>query len=85
LQEAFTPMTLRDGTVSNYGFGWSIVNADEKHKRFVWHNGDNPGYKTHIIRFIEDHKTIIVLSNNNASRLPYFVYDLQTLILKNTH
>ena len=24
LQEAFTPMKLNDGSLSNYGFGWSL-------------------------------------------------------------
>ncbi|TNF42905.1 MAG: serine hydrolase, partial [Cytophagales bacterium] len=28
------------------------------------HTGDNPGYQTIIVRFIEENKTIIVLNNN---------------------
>jgi hypothetical protein len=30
----------------------------------VMHTGDNPGYKTIIVRFIEENKTIILLNNN---------------------
>jgi CubicO group peptidase (beta-lactamase class C family) len=60
LQEAFTPMKLADGTMSNYGFGWMIHPG----KKLVWHNGDNPGYKTQIMRFLTDKRTLIVLTNN---------------------
>jgi len=66
LQEAFTPMKLNDGTISNYGFGWELRN-DPSFGKIVQHNGDNPGYKTQIIRYIDKKKTIILL-NNNASK-----------------
>lgn len=66
LQEAFTPMKLNDGSFSNYGFGW-VLRTDPKFGKIVWHNGDNPGYKTQIIRYIDKKKTMIIL-NNNAHR-----------------
>jgi len=66
LQEAFTPMKLNDGTISNYGFGWEIKN-DPSFGKIVQHDGDNPGYKTQIIRYIDKKKTMILL-NNNASK-----------------
>ncbi len=66
LQNAFTPMKLNDGTISNYGFGWELRN-DPSFGKVVQHNGDNPGYKTQIIRYIDKKKTIILL-NNNAHR-----------------
>jgi CubicO group peptidase (beta-lactamase class C family) len=66
LQEAFTPMILNDGSLSYYGFGWSI-RTDSSFGKVVSHTGDNPGFKTQIIRYIEKKKTFIVL-NNNAHR-----------------
>jgi len=66
LQEAFTPMKLNNGSLSNYGFGWELRN-DPSFGKIVQHNGDNPGYKTQIIRYIDKKKTIILL-NNNASK-----------------
>jgi len=66
LQDAFTPMKLNDGTISNYGFGWELRN-DPSFGKIVQHNGDNPGYKTQIIRYIDKKKTLIIL-NNNAHR-----------------
>jgi CubicO group peptidase (beta-lactamase class C family) len=66
LQEAFTPMKLNNGSLSNYGFGWELRN-DPSFGKIVQHNGDNPGYKTQIIRYIDKKKTMIIL-NNNAHR-----------------
>lgn len=63
LEEAFTPMKLNDGKISNYGFGWTII-PNGLSGKIVWHNGDNPGYKTMIMRVLEKRKTLIVLCNN---------------------
>ena len=63
LQEAFTPMKLNDGSFSNYGFGW-VLQTDSVLGKIVWHNGDNPGYKTQIVRYIDKRKTVILLNNN---------------------
>lgn len=63
LAEAFQPMKLNDGTFSNYGFGWMLQN-DSLRGRIVMHTGDNPGYKTQIIRYLDQRKTIIGLNNN---------------------
>ncbi|MDF2156719.1 serine hydrolase domain-containing protein [Algoriphagus sp. CAU 1675] len=63
LQEAFTPFKLNDGTRSYYGFGWEIE-PKSPFGKMVMHTGSNPGYKTIIVRFIEENKTIIILNNN---------------------
>lgn len=60
LHEAFTPAGLNDGSFSNYGFGWEL----KEEGNTVFHTGDNPGYKTKIVRFIDSRKTIIFLCNN---------------------
>ncbi|MDI1325135.1 MAG: serine hydrolase [Algoriphagus sp.] len=63
LEEAFTPQKLNDGTRSYYGFGWELE-PKSPFGRMVNHTGDNPGYKTIIVRYIEENKTIIILNNN---------------------
>jgi CubicO group peptidase (beta-lactamase class C family) len=63
LQDAFTPMKLNNDSLSYYGFGWSL-RTDSIFGKIVSHTGDNPGYKTQIIRYIDKKKTIIVLNNN---------------------
>ncbi|MCB0491226.1 MAG: beta-lactamase family protein [Cyclobacteriaceae bacterium] len=67
LKEAFSPTTLNDGSKSNYGFGWDIVPSSGAGK-VVWHNGDNPGYKTIIVRYLDARKTLIILNNNYHSQ-----------------
>lgn len=63
LDEAFSPMILNDGSKSFYGFGWEIK-PDSPYGKMVMHTGDNPGYQTIIMRFIDSKKTIIILNNN---------------------
>lgn len=63
LAEAFSPMELNDGEFSDYGFGWDIA-EDEDAGKIVSHDGDNPGYRTKIIRLIDQQKTLILLNNN---------------------
>jgi CubicO group peptidase (beta-lactamase class C family) len=61
LAEAFTPMRLNNGGISNYGFGWELRLGEN----IVWHNGDNPGYKTIIIRFLKSNITLQLSSKFN--------------------
>ena len=63
LQEAFQPMKLSNDSLSDYGFGWMLRNNSEDGK-IVFHTGDNPGYATRVVRYIDKKKTIILLSNN---------------------
>jgi len=63
LAAAFQPMILNNADSSMYGFAWEIINDNVKGK-VVLHTGDNPGYKTIIVRYLEQNKTIIILSNN---------------------
>jgi len=79
LQEAFTPMKLNNGTISNYGFGWEIKN-DPSFGKIVQHDGDNPGYKTQIIRYIDKKKTIILLNNNSYLNFNTLLKELEALI-----
>lgn len=81
LEEAFSPTKLNDETRSYYGFGWE-VEPKSPFGKMVMHTGDNPGYKTIIIRFIEEDKTIIVLNNNYHPDMIRLV-EAATLSLKN--
>jgi CubicO group peptidase (beta-lactamase class C family) len=63
LELAFSPQILNDGSLSNYGFGWDL-SEDPNFGKIVSHTGDNPGYKTLIMRFVDQNKTLILLNNN---------------------
>ena len=77
LAEAFNPMKLSTGKISNYGFGWEL----RPQENIVWHNGDNPGYKTIIIRFLENRATLIILCNNATDEFENITADLKKIIL----
>src|SRR4026208_122954 len=79
LDDAFSPMKLNDGSLSNYGFGWSL-RTDSVLGKVVSHNGDNPGYKTQIIRYIDKKKTIIVLNNNAHQNFSSIVKQLEAAL-----
>jgi CubicO group peptidase (beta-lactamase class C family) len=81
LSEAFTPMKLNDGKLSQYGFGWDL-HSDSVLGKIVQHTGDNPGYKTQIIRYIDKQKTIILLNNNAHSSFTSIIRQLEA-VLKN--
>ena len=78
LKEAFTPMMLTDGNISKYGFGWELP-SDKTLGTVVMHTGDNPGYSTRIVRYIDQHKTIILLSNNNFPDFGKLVKEIEKL------
>lgn len=63
MKEAFGPQTLNDGQISQYGFGWEIE-PKSPFGFMVSHTGDNPGYKTIIVRYLEKNRTVILLTNN---------------------
>ena len=63
LRDAYIPMILKDSGISNYGFGWNLI-LNAPNGKIVWHDGDNPGYKTLIVRFIDQKRTLIILCNN---------------------
>ena len=65
LDQAFAPTVLNDGSSSEYGFGWNV--SERLGRRAVHHGGSWVGFRTAIIRFVDDSTTVIVLSNARAS------------------
>lgn len=60
--EVYTPGKLKNDSLTQYGFGW-MLRTNPKFGKVAWHDGDNPGYRTIIVRFIDADKTIILLTN----------------------
>lgn len=79
LAEAFQAMRLNNGQFSQYGFGWDLE-TDSTLGKIVAHNGDNPGYKTMIVRCIDTQQTIIVLCNNAHPQFNNIIAQLQRLL-----
>jgi len=63
LDEAFTPYHVAQYPGSSYGYGWFIAKSPVPEHRLIWHDGRIDGFRTYIGRYIDDHVTIIFLSN----------------------
>jgi CubicO group peptidase (beta-lactamase class C family) len=63
LEQAFASARLNNDSLSTYGFGWNISQHPVLGK-VVSHTGDNPGYSTVIVRYIDVNKTVAMLCNN---------------------
>jgi len=61
LAEAFTPAKLNNGSMTSYGFGWTIETVNGL--RVLSHGGGWAGFRTHILRIPAERFTVIVLSN----------------------
>jgi len=64
LEQMWTPMTCPDGKKHDYGFGWSIEDANGH--RLIEHGGAWQGFSTHIARYVGDGLTVVVLTNLDA-------------------
>ncbi|MCP1534745.1 beta-lactamase family protein [Bacillus velezensis] len=64
--QAFTPGYWNEEEQFGYGFGWMIQNSPQKGK-VISHDGGWPGYSTLMIRYIDQNKTLIYLSNMEQS------------------
>ena len=76
--QALTPATLRDGTRTQYGFGWRLFEvAGQKVER---HAGAWQGFKTEIARFLGSDLTVIVLCNLAQAEPARFTDALAALV-----
>ena len=67
LDETLRPARLNNGTESRYGFGWFL-------KRDLWrrrweHPGSWRGFQAFILRYPDDHLTVILLANRSDVEL----------------
>lgn len=61
---AFTPVTDTDDATVRYGMGWRITQEPIGGKT-LWHSGETVGFRNVIIRYPEQHFTIVLLTNRN--------------------
>jgi CubicO group peptidase (beta-lactamase class C family) len=65
LAEAFRPGAVSHGT-STYGFGWNVAEGPDG--KVVWHTGNTAGFRAYIQRRLDQHRTIIILTNTGPSK-----------------
>ncbi|MDB5209653.1 MAG: serine hydrolase [Sediminibacterium sp.] len=81
LEEAFQPMHLLNGKMANYGFGWLLI-PNSRVGKIVWHNGDNPGFQTAIVRYIDQKNTLIILCNSASDKSLDTIKEIERIIIK---
>ncbi|MFM7195075.1 MAG: serine hydrolase domain-containing protein [Bacteroidota bacterium] len=67
IDAAYRPARLLSDSLTAYGFGWELHQVNGR--RMVGHSGNNPGYRTLLLRDIEQNRTVILLSNNSFEKL----------------
>lgn len=62
---AFQPLKIRKRWEYPYGYGFRLKTVDSK--RVVYHTGLWEGFRTNLMRYVEDKNTIIVLNHTNTN------------------
>ncbi len=75
--QAFEHGRLNNDSTVNYGFGWRLQNYLDK--KIVHHPGRWHGFRTSFKRFIDDHTTLILLSNNNQN-IAHIIEGIQDIL-----
>lgn len=79
-ERAFRPVKVRSRWEYPYGYGFRLKKVDGK--RVVYHTGLWEGFRTNLMRYIEDNNTIIVLNHTNANVNSVMIKRIEN-ILKN--
>lgn len=51
-----------------YGFGWRV--SEHEGRRAVWHTGESIGFRNAVVRFPDEHFSVVVLTNRSEGK-PY--------------
>ena len=78
-RRVFAPMKLKDGSLSQYGYGWQLANY-EGH-RIQSHSGGIPGFATSICRMPDDQVVVTILCNEMPARTDLRALSLQLAAL----
>jgi CubicO group peptidase (beta-lactamase class C family) len=62
LDQLWQPTKLSEGRVKGYGFGWFTMKLHNR--RVAFHGGAWQGFKSYIVKFLDDKLTIIFLANS---------------------
>lgn len=79
IRHAFQPAKLTNDSLSNYGFGW-MLKATPALGITVWHSGDNPGYRTRLMRYTGRRYTLVLLNNNAYPAMDELVESIEQLL-----
>ena len=81
LQEAYTPVVVKEQPKMVYGLGWIINEPGKK----VSHSGSWNGFKNNMVRDLQNGYTLISLSNGTAGIASYKLLDQFEKAMSNLH
>ncbi|MCF8301949.1 MAG: beta-lactamase family protein [Bacteroidales bacterium] len=81
LEEAFTPLKLRNRYEIPYGFGFRI--KERYGNKVVYHNGLWEGFRLNFARYTDDRHTVILLNNTDIRINNYIARRLERILFKN--
>jgi CubicO group peptidase (beta-lactamase class C family) len=71
LRKAWTPARLRDGTATDYGYGWFV--GELQGSPIVEHGGNMGGFMSHVIYLPREDILVAVFLNSRGRRLPELI------------
>lgn len=78
LEEAFTPLKLRNRYEIPYGFGFRI--KERYDNKVVYHNGLWEGFRLNFARYTDDRHTVILLNNTDLRINNYITRRLERIL-----
>lgn len=78
LNEAISTFKLRNKYEIPYGFGFRIRKRNDK--KIAYHHGKWNGFRTSILRYVEDTNTVIVLNHTSSSLNNSIIRDIQNVL-----
>lgn len=76
--EAISSFKLRNKYEIPYGFGFRI--RERNNKKIAYHNGKWNGFRTSIMRYVEDTNTVIVLNHTSSALNNSIVREIQQIL-----
>jgi len=77
---AFTPVKVRGRYDYPYGYGFRLKKVNGK--KVVYHTGLWEGFRTNLMRYVEDKNTIIVLNHTNINVNNVMVKRIESILAK---
>ncbi len=78
LNEAISTFKLRNKYEIPYGFGFRIKTRNDK--KIAYHHGKWNGFRTSLLRYVEDTNTVIVLNHTSSSLNNAIIRDIQQVL-----
>jgi CubicO group peptidase (beta-lactamase class C family) len=76
----WTPVMLNNGSTYPYGLGWELDSITREHQ--VRHGGEITGYLSQFVRSLDEHLTVIVLTNVDDCDIQQFARGVINIFIR---